>query len=85
MPIYEYECQSCHHCVELLQKISDAPATHCPECNQDSLQKLVTSAAFQLKGNGWYVTDFKDKNKQAPEKATATKKETVQSTTETTT
>lgn len=79
MPIYEYECRSCHERVELLQKISDAPATKCPQCQTDALQKMVTSAAFQLKGNGWYVTDFKDK--KTSEKKTSSDTSTATCTT----
>ena len=66
MPIYEYQCQQCGHQCELLQKISDEPATTCPECQKESLKKLVSAAGFQLKGTGWYVTDFRDKNKPKP-------------------
>lgn len=61
MPIYEYECVSCHHHFDLLQKISDTPITLCPSCGQNSAQRLVSAAGFQLKGSGWYVTDFKNK------------------------
>lgn len=61
MPIYEYRCENCEHRLEMLQKISDDPAKTCPECNKDSLRKLVSAAAFKLKGTGWYETDFKDK------------------------
>jgi len=64
MPIYEYQCTSCHHHFDLMQKISDAPAEKCPECSKNSLVKLVSAAGFQLKGTGWYATDFKDKGKQ---------------------
>ncbi|MDF1796645.1 MAG: zinc ribbon domain-containing protein [Coxiellaceae bacterium] len=63
MPIYEYQCQQCGHQCELLQKISDNPATTCPECHKEGLKKLVSAAGFQLKGTGWYVTDFRDKGK----------------------
>ena len=66
MPIYEYQCQQCGHHCELLQKISDNPATTCPECHKESLKKLVSAAGFQLKGTGWYVTDFRDKGKAKP-------------------
>ncbi|MDF1654788.1 MAG: zinc ribbon domain-containing protein [Coxiellaceae bacterium] len=66
MPIYEYQCQQCGHNCELLQKISDNPATTCPKCNKESLKKLVSAAGFQLKGTGWYVTDFRDKGKAKP-------------------
>lgn len=66
MPIYEYQCQQCGHHVEILQKISDPAETECPECGKDSLKKMVSAAGFQLKGSGWYVTDFRDKNKAKP-------------------
>jgi putative FmdB family regulatory protein len=68
MPIYEYECGGCGHKLEVLQRISDAPLEHCPACEQDALRKLVSAAGFQLKGTGWYVTDFRDKGKQAAKK-----------------
>lgn len=59
MPIYEYRCDSCGFQKEYLQRMSDAPLTDCPECKQSTLSKMVTAAGFQLKGGGWYVTDFK--------------------------
>ena len=59
MPIYEYKCERCDHQFEILQKISDKPASTCPACNADSLRKLMSAAAFKLKGTGWYETDFK--------------------------
>ena len=59
MPIYEYRCQSCGHEQEVLQKMSDAPLTQCPQCNKDTYVKLISAAGFQLKGSGWYQTDFK--------------------------
>ena len=59
MPIYEYRCSSCGHELEALQKFSDAPLTTCPSCNAVSLVKLMSAAGFQLKGSGWYATDFK--------------------------
>ena len=61
MPIYEYKCERCDHQFEILQKISDKPASTCPACNADSLRKLMSAAAFKLKGTGWYETDFKTK------------------------
>lgn len=64
MPFYEYQCQNCERKVEALQKISDAPLLYCPECNQPSLKKLISAAAFHLKGTGWYQTDFKNNDKQ---------------------
>lgn len=59
MPIYEYQCSACSHQLEKLQKISDPPLSECPACNQPSLKKLLSAAAFRLKGGGWYETDFK--------------------------
>ena len=62
MPIYEYRCAACGHDVEALQKISDAPLTECPACHKPELRKRVSAAGFQLKGSGWYVTDFRDRS-----------------------
>ena len=64
MPIYEYQCESCSHRLEKLQKMSEAPLTECPACGASSLKKLVSAAAFRLKGGGWYETDFKTGNKK---------------------
>lgn len=61
MPIYEYRCSSCGFQKEHLQKMSAEPLTNCPSCNQATYIKLVSAAGFQLKGSGWYATDFKDK------------------------
>ena len=61
MPIYEYRCASCGFEDEFLQKVSDPLLTECPECGKPTFEKLVSAAGFQLKGSGWYVTDFKDK------------------------
>lgn len=63
MPIYEYQCSACGHNLEAFQKMSEAPLTECPACHKASLQKLISSAGFQLKGTGWYVTDFRNKGK----------------------
>lgn len=63
MPIYEYECSACGHQLEAIQKFSDAPLTECPKCHKQSLNKLVSAAGFQLKGTGWYATDFRNKGK----------------------
>jgi putative FmdB family regulatory protein len=59
MPIYAYKCTSCGHSKDVLQKISDEPLSQCPQCGAASFQKQVTAAGFQLKGSGWYVTDFR--------------------------
>lgn len=60
MPIYEYRCGACGFQKEFLQRLSDAPLTKCPECGKRKFNKLVTAAGFQLKGTGWYATDFKN-------------------------
>jgi putative FmdB family regulatory protein len=59
MPIYAYKCGSCGHAKDVLQKISDAPLTACPACGASAFSKQVTAAGFQLKGSGWYATDFR--------------------------
>lgn len=69
MPIYEYACEACGQQTEALQKISEPPLTECPACGKPALKKLVSKAGFQLKGTGWYVTDFRDKNKPAAKSA----------------
>lgn len=65
MPIYAYKCGSCGHSKDVLQKISDAPLTDCPACGASAFSKQVTAAGFQLKGSGWYVTDFRGGNSGA--------------------
>lgn len=75
MPIYEYRCGACGFQKEFLQRISDAQLKDCPECGKPSFSKMVTAAGFQLKGSGWYVTDFK--NKGATKPADAAKKDDV--------
>ncbi|QRR35271.1 zinc ribbon domain-containing protein [Hydrogenophaga sp. YM1] len=62
MPIYAYKCESCGHAKDVLQKISDAPLSVCPACGADAFRKQLTAAGFQLKGSGWYVTDFRGGN-----------------------
>lgn len=64
MPFYEYRCGSCGHELEAMQKMSDAPLTDCPSCEQPELVKLVSAAGFRLKGGGWYETDFKGGSKK---------------------
>lgn len=63
MPIYEYECQACGHHLEKLQKVSDPVLVDCPNCHKPKLQKLISATSFQLKGSGWYATDFKNPSK----------------------
>jgi putative FmdB family regulatory protein len=65
MPIYAYRCSACGHAQDVLQKISDPLLTVCPACGQSTYAKQVTAAGFQLKGSGWYVTDFRDGAKGA--------------------
>ncbi len=64
MPIYEYQCQSCGHQLEAIQKISDPLLVDCPECHKPELKKMISAAAFRLKGGGWYETDFKSGDKK---------------------
>lgn len=59
MPIYAYRCGACGHAKDVLQKMSDSPLTTCPACGAEAFSKQVTAAGFQLKGSGWYVTDFR--------------------------
>lgn len=59
MPIYAYRCESCGHAKDVLQKMSDPVLTTCPACGAESFKKQLTAAGFQLKGSGWYVTDFR--------------------------
>lgn len=64
MPIYEYQCESCHHQLETLQKLSDAPLVDCPACGKAGLKKQISAAGFRLSGGGWYETDFKSGKKK---------------------
>ena len=64
MPIYEYQCQSCSHELEKLQKIFDAPLSLCPQCGKEELRRKISAAGFRLKGGGWYETDFKKSGKK---------------------
>ncbi|GGH51039.1 hypothetical protein GCM10010975_04370 [Comamonas phosphati] len=65
MPIYAYKCGSCGHAKDVLQKISDAALTVCPACGAEAFSKQLTAAGFQLKGSGWYATDFKNTGSQS--------------------
>jgi putative FmdB family regulatory protein len=73
MPLYEYKCSSCGHQQEFLQKWSDAPMTVCTACGKETFSKMLTAAGFQLKGSGWYATDFKGSGTKPAPKADATK------------
>ena len=78
MPIYEYQCKTCGHHLEAIQGFNDKPLTKCPSCHKAKLEKLVSAPSFQLKGTGWYATDFKNPaKKEAPSaEKTETKTET---------
>jgi len=69
MPIYAYRCGSCGFEKDVLQKMSDAPLTDCPECHAESFSKQLTAPGFHLKGSGWYATDFKNGAKPAAAKS----------------
>ncbi|KVT20114.1 FmdB family transcriptional regulator [Burkholderia sp. MSMB1078WGS] len=71
MPIYAYRCEACGFAKDVLQKMSAAPLSQCPECGKDTFRKQVTAAGFQLKGSGWYVTDFRGGSGGASAPATA--------------
>lgn len=74
MPLYEYQCQKCGQRVEILQRVSDPPYTHCPKCSGD-MKKLMSSPAIQFKGSGFYKTDYPNKSSQSDTKSD-TKSET---------
>jgi putative FmdB family regulatory protein len=96
MPIYEYQCSICGHQLEVLQSMSDKPLTECPNCHKPGLNKLISPSGFQLKGTGWYKTDYSSKGKaksteeggsgvkdsESPQKTTETKKEDTSTSTE---
>ena len=75
MPIYEYRCNACGHQEEHLQKVSEAPLTVCPACGKPEYRKQLSAAGFQLKGTGWYATDFKGGGKKSADKKGDTKTE----------
>ena len=77
MPIYAYKCGTCGHAKDVLQKMSDTPLTVCPACGAESFTKQLTAAGFQLKGSGWYVTDFRGGNNGAPAPDSADKPSTA--------
>lgn len=75
MPIYEYRCSACGQEHEVLQKVSEPPLERCPACGKPALRKLLSAAGFQLKGSGWYATDFKGNGKKKPEEKKTEPKE----------
>ncbi|NLR75554.1 FmdB family zinc ribbon protein [Leeia aquatica] len=79
MPIYAYRCDSCGHQKDVLQKMSDAPLTDCPQCGKASFAKQLTAAGFQLKGSGWYATDFRGGGSSSTASSTTTSSSTSES------
>jgi putative FmdB family regulatory protein len=75
MPIYEYRCDACGHQEEFLQRVVEPPLTQCPVCHKPTFSKLLSAAGFQLKGSGWYATDFKSKPAKPAEKKAEDKSE----------
>ena len=74
MPIYEYRCDTCGHQQEFLQKVSDTPLTVCPQCGKPTFSKMLSAAGFQLKGSGWYATDFRNSGSKPAAKSSDTSK-----------
>lgn len=72
MPIYEYQCERCGHQLEALQAVSEKALKECPACHEMALNKLISAVSFQLKGTGWYATDFRDKGKPQESKTNQT-------------
>jgi putative FmdB family regulatory protein len=68
MPIYEYRCEACGHQEEFLQRVSEPRLTECPVCGKSTFRKMLSAAGFQLKGSGWYATDFRSKPSKPAEK-----------------
>jgi putative FmdB family regulatory protein len=85
MPIYAYKCGSCGHAKDVLQKISDPQLTECPACGQPTFSKQLTAAGFQLKGSGWYATDFKGGSTSSPASTAASGSEASSGASETAT
>ena len=77
MPIYEYRCSQCGHELEALQKLADAPLTTCPACHAATLVKQLSAAGFQLKGSGWYATDFRGGKSKPAESGDGAKAEST--------
>ena len=83
MPIYEYRCSACGHQEDHLRKLSDAPLTRCPACGKKKYEKQLTAAGFQLKGSGWYASDFKGGKKETEAKPDAKPEAKAEARTET--
>ena len=75
MPIYEYQCAGCSHHFDVIQKINDEPIKTCPQCAKNLVVRQVSAPGFQLKGSGWYATDFKNKGKEKVSKSDAPSEE----------
>lgn len=82
MPTYKYQCKACGHRLEVFQRMSDDALVECPNCEKLELGKLLSAPAFQLKGDGWYQTDFKDSGKKEAAKNETEKKDTTNNDTE---
>lgn len=80
MPTYEYQCRQCGHWLEVVQRMSDPKLTTCPNCQQEALEKQISAVSFQLKGTGWYETDFKNSGKPTEKSAGSTDSATTKST-----
>lgn len=80
MPIYEYKCDGCQHTLEVIQKLADAPPRDCPACGAPALKRLMSASGFQLKGTGWYATDFKGSGKNKKDEKAEKKTETPEGT-----
>lgn len=70
MPTYEYQCKVCGHQFEIVRKMSDTSSVECPACHKPEVERLLSAPNIQFKGTGWYVTDYKNKDKKKPEKDT---------------
>lgn len=77
MPIYEYQCKACQHQFEVMQKMSDKPIKICPQCHSKQVSKLISISGFQLKGTGWYATDYKKPTADPAKTADSTKTDTA--------
>jgi putative FmdB family regulatory protein len=73
MPLYEYECKKCKHRFDLIQKVSDPPASKCPKCGGRKIEKLISASGLQFKGSGWYVNDYARKGKSEKSESSAPK------------
>ena len=80
MPLYEYQCKSCKHRFEVIQKFSDKPVKKCPKCGKNTVERLISSPAIQFKGTGWYVTDYAKRSGPTDSKEPKSEKETSKDT-----